>query len=113
MRSDLVSELLILQKWRDSRSPIKFKLSSDALSVQGWATVERADASEVALNFRDGDGFLTLAPSRCEFRYQEPREAAGTVKAAAESQVVCALSLSAPGGIDLFLFEWKTGEELS
>lgn len=110
-RSDLVSELLIFQKWRDSASPIKFKLETPALSMQGWAVVVRADSSEIALNMRDGDGFFRFDPSLCSFRYQDPREAESSSAEDVASKVVCAISVSAAGGIDLFLYEWKSEPE--
>jgi hypothetical protein len=113
MLSDLVNELLILQKWRDSASPIKFKISSRALSSQGWATVVRADSSEVALDFSNGAGFMTFDPSLCEFRYQDSREADDAIHSDVDAKVVCALSIWLPGEIDLFLFEWKSEDAKS
>lgn len=112
-RSDLVSELLIFRKWRDSASPIKFMLTSagTALSAQGWAVVARADSGEIGLDIRDGAGFITLNPSLCSFRYQDSREAQSSNAEDVASKVVCAISVSTASGIDLFLYEWKSEPE--
>ena len=110
MRSDLFNEILILQKWRDSSAVIKLRLASASFAIQAWAFVVRADESEVALNFRDGDGFLTFNPSQCSLRYQEPREADDSVKSDVETKAVCALSAAFSGDTDLFLYEWRSDE---
>ena len=50
MRSDWDKELRTLQKWRDSASPIKLQLVGSSFTVQGWASIVRADDFEIALD---------------------------------------------------------------
>ena len=111
MSSDLVNELLILQKWRDSSTLIKFRLTSPTFSVQAWAKVVAVTEDEVGIDLRDGAGFLAFNPSRCALLYQEPREADESVKERAEAMFVSALSVAMPEGVDLFLYEWVVEEE--
>lgn len=113
MRSDLVNELLILQKWRDSSSLIKLTLAGSTFSVQAWARVVEAGSVEIALNLLDGAGFIVFDPSRCALRYQDSREADESVKEDVESKVISALSVSMPEDVDLLLYEWiDEGEPL-
>ena len=111
MRSNPENELLILQKWRDSSSLIKLQLAGPAFSVQAWARVVVAESVKVALDLRDGGGFIAFDPSHCALRYQDSREADEPVKSDVESKVVCALSISMLADVDLFLYEWAEVEE--
>ncbi len=109
MRSDWDRELRTLQRWRDSAAPIKLQLVGSSFTVQGWASVARADDFEIALNLDEGAGFLALDPSKCSFQYSDPKEATGGVNV--DPRVVCALSVRLVEGLDLFMYEWQTSDE--
>jgi hypothetical protein len=110
MRSDWDKELRTLQKWRDSAAPIKLQLVGSSFTVQGWASVAKADDFEIALNLDGGAGFFAFDPSKCSFQYSDPKEADKSVKV--DPRVVCGISARLAEGLDLFMYEWKPSGEL-
>jgi hypothetical protein len=111
MSSDLVNELLIFQKWRDSSLPIKLKLTSATVSLEAWGTVAAVKPDLVAFDLRDGAGVLQFDPSSCVMQYGDTREADPSVKADVEAKVVCVVTVSLALGIDLLLYEYRLPED--
>jgi hypothetical protein len=104
--SDLISELLIFQKWRDSVSRIRLRLVGDSLSFEAWACVTESSPSRVVFALRDSVGVFAFNPSSSNLRYQDTREADESVKAGVESKAVCGVSAQVDG-FDLLMWEWR------
>lgn len=110
MSSKWLSELLILQKWRDSSTPIKLRLVSSNLSMQGWATVVVADDDRVALDFDGGAGFITFDPSTCKLEFGDSLMADVSVREDIESKLEGVVTVAVAHGLGLQLYGYKVSE---
>jgi len=108
VRSDEVSDLLILKSWRDSRALIKLKLRDTLFELEVWTNVAIVEPGRLVLAIvGENTGTIGFGLRGATFRYQDPREADEPIKDDVESKVVCALSVLLADGIEFVLYEWR------